>query len=156
MAVSKRLRFETFRRDIFTCHYCGASAPDVVLTIDHILPKTLGGTDAPDNLVTACADCNSGKTSTKPDEQIAASVSAEAQRWEAEKNGAVTQPDSGDGAMEWLCSEVDKGEQYGWTLACEMFEYNDVPHRTLTQFIDGSAPLHLLDGRTDSKIRWVA
>jgi hypothetical protein len=35
MAVSKRLRHEVFRRDNHTCLYCGHSAPDVKITIDH-------------------------------------------------------------------------------------------------------------------------
>jgi hypothetical protein len=64
MAVSKRLRFEIFRRDSHTCRYCGATAPGTPLRVDHIVPVALGGTDHPSNLVTACEPCNSGKTST--------------------------------------------------------------------------------------------
>ena len=37
-AISKKLRFEVFKRDSFTCQYCGKSAPDVILHVDHILP----------------------------------------------------------------------------------------------------------------------
>lgn len=61
-AISKKLRFEVFKRDNFTCQYCGKSAPDVVLHLDHINPVAKGG--GPDilNLVTSCADCNSGKS----------------------------------------------------------------------------------------------
>lgn len=58
MAVSKRVRFRIFARDNFTCRYCGRSAPDVVLHIDHVHPVSRGGTDKESNLVTACADCN--------------------------------------------------------------------------------------------------
>lgn len=64
MAVSNRLRFETFRRDGFACRYCGEGAPEAVLTIDHVVPRCLGGSDDPTNLVTACQVCNSGKSST--------------------------------------------------------------------------------------------
>lgn len=78
--VSKRLRFEVLRRDGHTCRYCGAKAPDVPLTVDHVIPTTLGGTNDPGNLVTACRDCNSGKTSTSPDEHTVADVSALALR----------------------------------------------------------------------------
>ena len=42
--ISKKLRFEVFKRDSFTCQYCGKSAPDVVLHIDHIKPVKEGGT----------------------------------------------------------------------------------------------------------------
>ncbi|WP_078628685.1 HNH endonuclease [Streptomyces sp. NRRL F-2664] len=54
MPVSNRLRFEVLRRDRYTCRYCGGSAPDVVLRVDHVVPVALGGTDTPDNLVAAC------------------------------------------------------------------------------------------------------
>lgn len=62
MAISKRLRFEVFKRDKFTCQYCGKKAPDVVLHADHIEPKSKGGADTLLNLVTACAGCNLGKS----------------------------------------------------------------------------------------------
>ncbi|MCV7708669.1 HNH endonuclease [Micrococcus luteus] len=67
MAISKRTRFEVLRRDNHTCRYCGAKAPDVELQVDHVIPKAIGGSDQPDNLATACLDCNSGKASTTPD-----------------------------------------------------------------------------------------
>lgn len=50
-----------FKRDHFTCVYCGRSAPEVVLHVDHVLPVSEGGTNDIGNLVTACADCNLGK-----------------------------------------------------------------------------------------------
>lgn len=81
MAVSKRLRFEIFRRDNHTCRYCGAAAPDVPITVDHVIPVALGGTDEATNLVTACGDCNSGKTSTNPDDPLVADVEQDALRW---------------------------------------------------------------------------
>ena len=61
MSVSKALRFEVLRRDKLTCRYCGLTASEAELHVDHIHPKTLGGTDTLDNLVTACKDCNIGK-----------------------------------------------------------------------------------------------
>lgn len=81
MAVSKRLRFEIFRRDNHTCRYCGASAPDVALEPDHVVPKALGGTDEPSNLVTACHACNSGKTSIVPGADLVEDVAQDALRW---------------------------------------------------------------------------
>lgn len=66
MAVSKKLRFEVFRRDNFACRYCGRSAQDerIVLEPDHVVPRSRGGKDVAANLVTACEDCNSGKSDT--------------------------------------------------------------------------------------------
>jgi hypothetical protein len=55
------LRFETLKRDKFTCQYCGRRAPEVKLQADHIVPRCEGGKDELRNLVTACADCNGGK-----------------------------------------------------------------------------------------------
>jgi len=60
-SIPKRIRFEVFKRDSFTCQYCGASAPDVLLQIDHIKPVADGGTNDITNLVAACAGCNAGK-----------------------------------------------------------------------------------------------
>jgi len=59
--LSKRARFEVFKRDGFKCQYCGNHPPAVVLEVDHIVPVALGGKDAIDNLLTACFDCNRGK-----------------------------------------------------------------------------------------------
>ncbi|WP_405747715.1 HNH endonuclease [Streptomyces canus] len=83
MAVSKRLRYEILRRDSNTCRYCGASAPDVQLRVDHVTPVALGGTDTPDNLVTSCEPCNSGKSSATVDSALVADVSDDALRWAA-------------------------------------------------------------------------
>jgi hypothetical protein len=83
MAVSKRLRYEILRRDQHTCRYCGTSAPAVPLRVDHVTPVALGGTDTPDNLVTSCEPCNSGKSSATVDSAVVASVSDDALRWAA-------------------------------------------------------------------------
>lgn len=58
--ISKRVRFEVFKRDSFSCQYCGATPPKL-LEIDHITPVAEGGTNEEGNLVTACMDCNRGK-----------------------------------------------------------------------------------------------
>jgi hypothetical protein len=62
VSLSKGSRFKVLTRDHFTCRYCGRSAPGVVLHVDHVHPKSRGGSDSFDNLVTACRDCNSGKS----------------------------------------------------------------------------------------------
>ena len=59
--ISKKVRFEVFKRDKFTCQYCGRQAPDVVLEVDHIQPVAKGGTNDFLNLITSCFDCNRGK-----------------------------------------------------------------------------------------------
>ncbi|MEO1147615.1 MAG: HNH endonuclease [Cyanobacteria bacterium J06638_22] len=58
---SKRMRFEVFKRDGFTCQYCGTQPPENVLVCDHIDPVKLGGKTTLENLITACEKCNQGK-----------------------------------------------------------------------------------------------
>lgn len=59
--LSKKTRFEVFKRDGFTCQYCGQRPPAVVLECDHVIALRAGGQDVEDNLLTACFDCNRGK-----------------------------------------------------------------------------------------------
>ena len=61
-SLSKKTRFEVFKRDSFKCQYCGASAPDVVLEVDHIDPISKDGADEMVNYITACRPCNAGKS----------------------------------------------------------------------------------------------
>lgn len=63
-AIGKRQRFEIFKRDGFTCQYCGRTPPTVILECDHITPVAEGGTNDSDNLTAACFDCNRGKGAT--------------------------------------------------------------------------------------------
>jgi len=70
-AISKRTRFEVFKRDGFRCQYCGETAPDVVLHVDHIKPVAKGGSNEIVNLVTSCAGCNSGKGAVELDDSSA-------------------------------------------------------------------------------------
>lgn len=59
-------RRNILRRDGFACQYCGTrSAP---LTIDHVIPRSRGGTDSWENLVTACIPCNNRKGNRTPEE----------------------------------------------------------------------------------------
>lgn len=59
--IPNSVRFEVFKRDAFKCQYCGRSAPEVVLELEHIEPHSKGGTDEVINLCTSCRECNSGK-----------------------------------------------------------------------------------------------
>ncbi len=71
MSLSKRTRFEVFKRDKFTCQYCGKKAPDVVLHCDHVEPKSKGGSDEMLNLLTACDACNGGKGAVRLSDETA-------------------------------------------------------------------------------------
>ncbi len=59
--ISVRKRFLVFRRDQFTCIYCGRSGVGIKLEVDHKIPVSKGGNNILDNLQTLCYDCNRGK-----------------------------------------------------------------------------------------------
>lgn len=55
----KLTKREIFRRDNYTCQYCGQRKKN--LTVDHVIPRRLGGNHSWENLVTACSTCNHSK-----------------------------------------------------------------------------------------------
>ncbi|HYF37572.1 MAG TPA: HNH endonuclease [Prosthecobacter sp.] len=66
--LSKKTRFEVFKRDSFKCQYCGACAPEAILVVDHIDPVSKDGADEMVNYITACQPCNAGKSDRKLDD----------------------------------------------------------------------------------------
>lgn len=60
--ISKRTRFDIFKRDGFVCLYCGSHPPEVTLEVDHVVAIANGGTNHPANLATSCENCNRGKS----------------------------------------------------------------------------------------------
>lgn len=107
MAVSKRLRYEVLRRDNHACRYCGATAPETPLTVDHVVPTALGGTDDPSNLVAACSACNAGKSSASADHSLVADVSSDALRWAAAMRSAAEAATAAADAREQRLAEFD-------------------------------------------------
>lgn len=89
MGISRSLRDRVIERDGLTCAYCGIRVVPIeeypfdnhyqwprpnaevgfgLLTIDHKLPKSKGGSDALSNLAIACKECNGGKSNYTPSE----------------------------------------------------------------------------------------
>jgi 5-methylcytosine-specific restriction endonuclease McrA len=60
----KITRRAIFARDSWTCQYCGSDRGN--LTIDHVIPRSKGGTSSWDNIVTCCAPCNRRKGDRLP------------------------------------------------------------------------------------------
>ena len=58
-------RKRIFKRDNYECCYCGSKRN---LTVDHVIPKSRGGSNYWDNLVTSCGRCNSNKDNMTPEE----------------------------------------------------------------------------------------
>ena len=63
VAFSRR---NLFKRDHYTCQYCGTQPGSEDLTIDHVLPRSLGGLTNWENCVLACVDCNKRKANRSP------------------------------------------------------------------------------------------
>jgi 5-methylcytosine-specific restriction endonuclease McrA len=70
--IGKKLRFQVFRRDNFTCRYCGRSPfrDGVTLHVDHKVSVNDGGKTVLENLVTSCSDCNFGKSGTSVNDAL--------------------------------------------------------------------------------------
>lgn len=133
MAVSKRLRFEILRRDNHQCRYCGARGEETPLTVDHVTPEALGGTDDPANLVAACADCNAGKSSVPPGAPLVEDVSGTALRWSAAIKRA---------AEELATQNSDRSELYA-AFKAEWYQGN-LPAdwtETIDRFLNAGLPI---------------
>lgn len=111
-SLSKRVRFEVFKRDGFACQYCGAHPPAVLLHVDHIVAVANSGGNEIDNLVTSCDACNLGKAAVpltavpKSLEQKAAEV--------AEREAQV----KGYNAV--LQSRKNRLDDEAWRIAAEL------------------------------------
>lgn len=63
--ISAAMRFSIMRRDGFRCRYCGRLAAHIEMALDHVIPFSQGGACDESNLVTACIECNAGKSATQ-------------------------------------------------------------------------------------------
>ena len=61
-------RLNLYRRDRYTCQYCGGRPGSKELTIDHVMPRSRGGALSWENCVLACVACNKRKGSRTPEE----------------------------------------------------------------------------------------
>jgi 5-methylcytosine-specific restriction endonuclease McrA len=59
----KITRRAVFARDSWTCQYCGSRSN---LTVDHVIPRSKGGTSSWENIVASCAPCNRRKGDRLP------------------------------------------------------------------------------------------
>lgn len=61
-------RRNLFSRDRNTCQYCGRRFPTSELTLDHVVPRSIGGTTSWSNIVCACVKCNVNKGGRTPEQ----------------------------------------------------------------------------------------
>lgn len=148
MSISKRLRYEILSRDEFACRYCGAKAPDATLVVDHVTPKALGGVDEPTNLVTACRDCNSGKSSVSPSAATVADVDQEAIEWAKRVRDALAQMREGRTATaEAVAAFGNWWREFAWPLSMDDLLADDYGD-TIQGFLDR--------GLTLEDLKWFA
>lgn len=118
--LSKRLRFEVFKRDKFTCQYCGRKAPDVILHADHAHPRAEGGEDDILNLVTSCVECNLGKADKLLADDSVVALQRDQLASLEERREQI------DMMLEWQRSLADFNEQVVAKLAdrwCELVDW---------------------------------
>lgn len=136
MTVSKRLRFEILRRDNRQCRYCGARAPETPLTVDHVIPTTLGGTDSPANLVAACRDCNGGKSSVPSGAPLVEDLASDALRWAEAMQRAAQIMAAHDDARAGIYAEIESR----WYTGRLPGDWTD----TIDRFIDAGLPSEVI------------
>lgn len=142
MAVSKKLRFDIFKRDAFTCQYCGRKPPAVVLELEHIHPIAEGGTDDETNLLCSCFDCNRGKGATPLDviplsvterlarqKELAEQVAALNEFQEAQRELAELQVE--DIGFYWFNQFRDEKDTYVFSDQCAKSIRQFVKHLTV-------------------------
>lgn len=74
-------RRSIWKRDDLKCQYCGRKPPHDECTIDHILPKSLGGDTSWTNCVLACYQCNSQKADRRPENAFKPKDKEKAKKW---------------------------------------------------------------------------
>ena len=136
-AISKKRRFDVFKRDSFTCQYCGSHPPKAILHVDHIVPVAEGGGNETDNLVTSCDVCNLGK-GARPLTDIPKSLAEKAAET-AEREAQIR------GYSEVMAAKRQRLDNDAWAVAdiwMEQFRPQDDPSipkdqfRSIKRFVD--------------------
>jgi 5-methylcytosine-specific restriction endonuclease McrA len=150
-AISKTTRFEIFKRDGFTCQYCGAMPPKAVLHVEHIVPVAKGGGNSDGNLTTACSVCNAGKGVR--DLMLAPSSLAERASLVAEKELQLA------GYAAVMEAQRQRVEDDCWTVVRALFgpETNSINRATfqsIKNFVN-RLPIHqIVDAADIANARW--
>ena len=135
-SLSRTLRFEVFKRDKFTCQYCGRTPPSVILEADHIVPVSKGGQNESLNLVTACEDCNRGKS----DKQLSSVIPSRAAEIKRKREQLDQTREYNDFLMEVRNSELRMIEEIGsywfeWFLPGQNLIFGDARVPSIRNFL---------------------
>lgn len=144
-SLSKKTRFEVFKRDSFTCQYCGSKAPDVILEIDHIEPKSKGGIDEIINLLTSCFDCNRGKSNRKiNDNSIVEKQRIQIEELNIRRQQLEMMLKWRDGEIELKNMQYEKAIDY-FNSFFDSYQLNDNGEKTITNLVRKHGLLNVLE-----------
>lgn len=142
-AITKKTRFEIFKRDSFSCQYCGATPPSVTLHVDHIHPVSKGGGNENSNLVTSCSSCNVGKSDI-PLDIVGGSLQEKAaliKEREAQIKGyykAIAESKKRVDRESWLIAAAMNGSEY-------VESYNSNRLKSISMFLEKTDFYSVLD-----------
>lgn len=154
IAISKKTRFDVFKRDGFCCQYCGSTPPDVILHVDHINPAAGGGNNNADNLVTSCVACNLGKGAT-PLSVVPKSLKDRALEV-AEREEQIR------GYSAILQDRADRIEDQAWMVAAALEgkdfleSYNRAKLASIKRFAERMPLALMLEAAEVTRARWVS
>lgn len=148
-SIGPKLRFEIFKRDEFTCQYCGRKPPEVVLNCDHVLAVAKGGDDDPSNLLTSCWDCNIGKGDRDVDQAaIPIPEAAEMRREKLEQLKAIQEVRKEEKAFyEKLIEEslITWSKNVGGYVSDSNWRYSVAVREAMEKFIRQMEPDEMLE-----------
>jgi hypothetical protein len=148
--IGAKARFEIFKRDSFTCQYCGAEAPGAVLHVDHILPVAKGGDNKITNLITACSECNMGKGARKLNDDSAVA------RQKQQLNELNERREQLEMIQQWRTGLSDLAEQEvdiansHWEELADGFSLNDLGQRQLSRLVKKHGAIAVMEAMDSS------
>jgi hypothetical protein len=151
-ALSKKTRFEVFKRDGFKCQYCGAHPPKSILHVDHIVAVANGGRNDMDNLVTSCDHCNLGK-SARPLTAVPKSLAEKATEV-AEREEQIL------GYNAILQARQDRLDKEAWLVAAELERvkrlesYNRKQFQSIRMFLERLPFAEVMEAAHITNAKW--
>lgn len=150
---SQSARYAILQRDNYTCRYCGASAPEAKLHVDHVTPVALGGTNDPANGVTACSNCNGGKSATPPPSETVQKVADQQQRVRDMVSCALGyEPEHGVSKEEYVENFDSLWKKVGLDPDCKPSDYS----KTLTNWMNRGVPWPMVREAFAITYNWAA
>lgn len=154
-SLTKKTRFEVFKRDGFKCQYCGACAPEAILVVDHIDPISKDGADEMVNYITACQPCNAGKSDRKLDD------STTLQKQKAQLQELNDRREQLEMMMQWRAGMKEIGELHfdeavnAWREAVPGWGLNEKGHKEIRSHLKKYGLTKVLDAIDTAKAKYV-